>query len=181
MSKRQVFFSFRFTYDAWRAGMIRNMGKVSDDSTFSDNDWEEVKKKSDIEIKRWIDREMNMRSCVVVLVGEHSYNRKWIDYEIKRAWETGKGIVAIRIHGLKNKDCVQAKLGHDPLSDFVINTTINHIEKHSNLLDDEKRLSDVCMTYDPPYQESEDIYHYIENNIADWIEEAIRIRSRYPK
>lgn len=32
--------------------MIRNMGKVSDDSTFSDNDWEEVKKKSDIEIKR---------------------------------------------------------------------------------------------------------------------------------
>lgn len=160
--------------------MIRNMGKVSDDSTFSDNDWEEVKKKSDAEIMRWIDREMNMRSCVVVLVGEHSFNRKWIDYEIRHAWETGKGIVAIRIHGLKNKDRVQAEPGHNPLSDFVIDTTINYIEKRPNLLDDEMRLSDVCKTYDPSYQKSEDIYRYIEDNIADWIEEAIRIRRQYP-
>ena len=42
MAKRQVFFSFRYLYDNWRAGQIRNMGKVSDNSTFSDNDWEEV-------------------------------------------------------------------------------------------------------------------------------------------
>ena len=43
MAKRQVFFSFEYGKDAWRASQVRNMGKVSDSSTFSDNDWEEVK------------------------------------------------------------------------------------------------------------------------------------------
>ena len=47
MAKRQVFFSFEYGKDAWRASQVRNMGKVSDSSTFSDNDWEEVKNKSD--------------------------------------------------------------------------------------------------------------------------------------
>ena len=51
MSKRQVFFSFEFGKDAWRAGQVRNMGKVSNSSTFSDNDWEEVKEKNDEDIK----------------------------------------------------------------------------------------------------------------------------------
>ena len=31
------------------------MGKVSKSSTFSDNDWEEIKYKSDAKIKEWID------------------------------------------------------------------------------------------------------------------------------
>lgn len=43
--KRQVFFSFEYNKDVWRAGQIRNMGKVDNSSTFSDNDWEEVKEK----------------------------------------------------------------------------------------------------------------------------------------
>ena len=43
---RQVFFSFEYNKDNWRASQVRNMGKVSNDSTFSDNDWEEVKYKS---------------------------------------------------------------------------------------------------------------------------------------
>ena len=53
--KRQVFFSFEYNKDAWRASQIRNMGKVDNSSTFSDNDWEEVKEKTDKAIKDWID------------------------------------------------------------------------------------------------------------------------------
>ena len=48
MAKRQVFFSFEYNKDAWRASQVRNMGKVDNSSTFSDNDWEEVKEKTDI-------------------------------------------------------------------------------------------------------------------------------------
>ena len=40
---RQVFFSFHYMRDVWRASMVRNMGKVDKSSTFSDNDWEEVR------------------------------------------------------------------------------------------------------------------------------------------
>ena len=58
MAKRQVFFSFRYVYDCWRASQVRNMGKVSNDSTFSDNDWEEVKEKTSEKIEAWINDEM---------------------------------------------------------------------------------------------------------------------------
>ena len=47
MAKRQVFFSFHYDNDNWRAGQVRNMGKVDSSSTFSDNDWEEVKEKTE--------------------------------------------------------------------------------------------------------------------------------------
>ena len=30
MAKRQVFFSFHYSRDSWRASQVRNMGKVSD-------------------------------------------------------------------------------------------------------------------------------------------------------
>ena len=103
MAKRQVFFSFRFLYDAWRVSQIRNMGKISDDSTFSDNDWETVRSNSPDVIKKWIENQMKMRSCVVVLIGEYTQGRKWINYEIEQAWKAGKGIVGIYIHGLKDE------------------------------------------------------------------------------
>ena len=60
MAKRQVFFSFEYNKDVWRAAQVRNMGKVSDDSTFSDNDWEEVKSKSDADIKKWINHDFRV-------------------------------------------------------------------------------------------------------------------------
>ena len=96
--KRQVFFSFHYSNDNWRASQVRNMGIVSGDSTFSDNDWEEVKLKSDAMIKLWIDSQMAKRSCVVVLIGEKTAGRKWINYEIEKAIELNKGIVGIYIH-----------------------------------------------------------------------------------
>ena len=55
MAKRQVFFSFHFDKDVWRAGQVKNMGVVDNSSTWSSNDWEEVKEKSDTKIKEWID------------------------------------------------------------------------------------------------------------------------------
>ena len=182
MAKRQVFFSFRYIYDAWRASQVRNMGKVSDDSTFSDNDWEEVRYKSDTSIENWIKDQMKMRSCVILLIGEHSSNRKWINYETKHAWEKGKGIVGIYIHGLKDKDGKQADKGDNPLEDFCIDTTFNYIVENEDPADDnEKNLAEVVKTYDPPFLASSNVYNYIKDNIADWIEEAIDIRNSYPK
>ena len=70
MGKRQVFFSFHYNNDNWRAGQVRNMGKVDSSSTFSDNDWEEVKEKTESKIKEWIDEQLNKRSCLVVLIGK---------------------------------------------------------------------------------------------------------------
>ena len=92
---RKVFFSFHYQEDNWRAAQVRNMGILDDTSNIIDNSWEEVKNKNDIDIKRWIDNQMNNCSCIVVLIGKNTANRKWINYEIRRAYELGKGMVGI--------------------------------------------------------------------------------------
>ena len=180
--KRQVFFSFRYTYDAWRAGQIRNMGKVSSDSTFSDNDWESIKEETDSKIEKWIDDQLAMRSCLVLLIGQYTYNRKWIEKEIYKAWKAGKGIVAIHIYGLKDATGQQCNKGKNPLECFCIDKTFNYIVKNSSPADkNEINLAEVVKTYDPPYKTSNYVYEHIEENIEDWIEEAIAIRQKYPK
>lgn len=124
MAKRQVFFSFHYSRDAWRASMVRNMGKVDESSTFSDNDWEEVRYKSDTRIKEWIDNQLAMRSCLVVLVGKETSERKWVKYEIEKAMELHKGIVGIRINKLKDSSGEQDSEGSNPF--YNIFTNDNH-------------------------------------------------------
>lgn len=40
-------------------------------------------------------------------------------------------------------------------------------------------MSSVVKVYNPPYTDSKDVYNYISENLADWIEEAIEIRDNY--
>ena len=165
MAKRQVFFSFHFDKDHWRAGQVRNMGKVSESSTFSDNDWEEVKSKTDAVIKKWIDDQMQMRSCLVVLIGAQTSGRKWITYEIEKAYAIGKGIVGIYVHKLKDKESNQSTKGSNPF--------YNILNKDGN------RLSSFVTAYDPPYSTSTKVYEDIENNIEQLIEDAIAAKGTY--
>lgn len=157
---RQVFFSFEYDKDVWRASQIRNMGAVDDSSTFSDNDWEEVRYKDDISIKKWIDEQMAMRSCVVVLIGKTTSTRKWVKYEIEKAYELGKGIVGIYIHGLKDNKGDQTEKGTSPFYNIFTN--------------DGERLSKYVTCYDSPYKLSKFVYEDIKNNIDDLIENAIK-------
>jgi len=165
MAKRQVFFSFHFDKDNWRAGQVRNMGKVSESSTFSDNDWEEVREESDKDIKKWIDSQMQLRSCIVVLIGTNTSGRKWVKYEIEKAYELGKGIVGIYVHNLKDKNGDQTSKGSNPF--FSIFT------------DDGKRLSNYVTAFDSSYSTSKKVYEDIEDNIEDLIEDAISSKGTY--
>jgi hypothetical protein len=67
------------------------MGVVEGQRLLSSNDWEDVKKGGDKAIKRWIDEQMKNKSCAVVLIGYGTAGRKWINYEIEKAWEDGGG------------------------------------------------------------------------------------------
>jgi len=82
---RQTFFSFRYKKDNWKAGIVRNSYITQDRKAsgfFDSADWEEVKKKNDLEIKKWIDEQLKGTSVTVVLIGEDTYGKKWINYEI---------------------------------------------------------------------------------------------------
>ena len=58
-TKRQIFYSFHFANDVFRVQQIRNIGALEDNKPVSANDWEEVKKKGDAAIEKWIDDNMN--------------------------------------------------------------------------------------------------------------------------
>lgn len=157
--KRQVFFSFEFGKDAWRASQVRNMGKVDGSSTFSDNDWEEVKTKDEKTIKKWIDGQMAMRSCLVVLIGATTSSRKWVKYEIEKAYELQKGIVGIRIDRLKDQNGNPTLEGADPFCQMYTK--------------DGSRLSNYVTIFKSIFRSSEYVYNDIKNNIEDLIESAI--------
>jgi hypothetical protein len=102
MTKRNCFYSFHYIPDNWRAATVRSIGAIEGNSPTSDNNWETVKKGGEAAIKKWIADEMYGKSCIVVLVGSDTANRKWINHEIIKGWDDGKGVVGIYIHGLKD-------------------------------------------------------------------------------
>ena len=140
------------------------MGLVEGDEPVSDNDWETVTRGGDGAIRRWIDGQMYRKSCVIVLMGTRTSGRKWIKYEIEKAWNDGKGLLGICIHNLKDINGDQSRKGANPFYSFTVNG---------------RRLSSIVKAYDPPYKRSKNVYAYIHNNMADWVEEAIEIRRNF--
>lgn len=160
---RKAFYSFHYLPDSWRASQVRNIGVVEGNSPASDNDWETVKKGGDAAIQKWIDGQLNGRSCTIVLIGSDTAKRKWIDYEIETSWNNNKGVLGINVHNLKNSAGTQATKGANPFAHFVVGN-------------DKKSLSSIVKTYDPPFTDSKKAYDHISNNLSEWIEEAIKIR-----
>ena len=164
MVKRRTFFSFHYKPDNWRAAKVRNMGVVEGNAAVSDNDWEAITKGGDAAIKKWIDGQMHEKSCAIVLIGTNTAGRKWIKYEIEKAWNDGKGVMGIHIHNIEDRRGDQSAKGANPFDAFNVN---------------EKKLSSIVKAYDPSYKLSKNVYAHIAENISDWVEEAVRIRGRY--
>jgi len=162
MAKRQIFYSFHFKNDVMRVQLVRNIGALEENKPVSINKWEEIKRGGSLAIKRWIKKNMNGRSCVVVLIGEETAQRKWVKYEIKKAWEDGKGLIGIHIHNLECPRSGKCAKGSNPFEQFS--------------LDDGTRLSSIVKCYNP---KSSNAYNDIKDNIEKWIEEAIEIRNEY--
>lgn len=163
---RRVFFSFHYKPDNWRASQVRQMGAIEGNAAVSDNDWETITKGGDSAIQKWINGQLDGKSCTVVLIGTNTANRKWINYEIKKTWNEKKGLLGIHIHRLKDKDENQSSKGANPFEGFTVGTS-------------KRKLSSVVKTYDPPYMASTDVYSYIRQNLASWVETAISIRDNY--
>jgi hypothetical protein len=101
-----------------------------------------------------------------VLIGETTAGRKWINYEIKIAWNNNKGLLGVHIHRLKDGNSQQSAKGSNPFEGFTVG-------------DGNKPLESIVKVYNPPYTDSKDVYGYIKENLEDWIEKAIAIRNSY--
>lgn len=164
MVKRNCFYSFHYLPDNWRAATVRRIGAIEGNSPTLDNNWEAVKKGGDTAIKKWIADEMSGRSCIVVLVGSNTAGRKWINHEIIKGWDDGKGVVGIHIHGLKDCNGNVSTKGGNPFDYIGYGNT-------------GKKLSAIVKCYNPAGLNSQERYNWIKMHLANAVEEAIKIRN----
>ncbi|MCA9372376.1 TIR domain-containing protein [Candidatus Woesebacteria bacterium] len=163
-TKRQVFYSFHYKPDCWRASTIRSIGAIEGNKPAPDNDWETITSSGDEAIKKWIREQMKYRSCTIVLVGNKTANRKWINHEIVKSWDNGMGVVGIYIHGIKNSQGYIAEKGNNPF-DYIT---------HGK---SKKKISTIVKCYNPAGSNSKERYEWIKKYIASAVEEAIKIRN----
>lgn len=160
---RRTFFSFHYENDVSRANVVRNSWVTKDKEAagFVDSAaFEEVKKKGDAAVKKWIDDQLNGTSVTAVLIGAETCNREYVRYELEQSWKKGNGILGIRVHQIKDLNGKTATIGDDKFGDFF-----------TNLKDNKKYFWERFMTYD---WVSQDGY----NNLGKWIEDAANVAGR---
>lgn len=163
---RRCFYSFHYEPDNWRASTVRNIGSIEGNQPAKDNDWESISHgvNRDEKIQRWIADQMQGRTCTIVLVGQATANRKWINHEIVKSWDAGLGVVGIRIHGLKDRFGQTVGVGGNPF-DYITHSPTK------------KPLSSLVKCYNPAGADSQDKYAWIREHLSNAVEEAIRIRN----
>lgn len=162
---RRAFFSFHYTGDINRIGVVRNSWltkKSKEDAGFWDAaDWEKVQKETDLAIKRWINKQFENTSVTVVLIGAETSERPWVNYEIEKSIERGNGLVGIYIHSINGLGKGISKKGANPLDGHLVKCTDGKYYIASG----------IYKTYD---WNLDDGY----NNLGDWIDEAAKIAGR---
>lgn len=155
---RNVFFSFHYEKDVWRANIVRNSWVTKPDretAGFIDAaDFEEVKKGGDAAIKKWIDGQLSGTTCTVVLIGEETSNREYVIYELEQSWKKGNGIIAIHLCQIKDRSgntCTQGSTSFGPI-----------FKSH---LDSKQYFHERFPSYDWV-----DDHGY--NNLGKWVEDA---------
>ncbi len=124
---RYTFFSF--CYDDvcnFRANVVRNsyVTKYGKDKFIDGSIWEDAKTKSPTKIKELIDNSgIKNTSVTVVLIGDHTADRRWINYEIFKSFEQGNGLLGIHINRIKDKSKHITHKGQNPLDRLALHVS----------------------------------------------------------
>lgn len=160
MASHRVFFSFEYNKDYWRAVQICIFGKARADSMFPDQAWEKVRVNTNEAVKQWIDEQISLCDCVVVLIGATTATRKWVLYEIEKAYELNKGLVGIFVHQINNRVGDRTGKGKNPFE---------YVLAHNG-----KPLSDSVGCYDSPRMSSQAVCDDIGEKLDGLIESAVK-------
>lgn len=106
MAGRRTFFSFHYRRDVWRASNVRNCGKIDPQAAAGWSDaslWEATKAKGNDAVRHAIEAGLKNTSVTAVLIGSETSKRRWVDYEIRRSYERGNGVIGVRIHKIRDQ------------------------------------------------------------------------------
>jgi hypothetical protein len=107
--------------------------------------WEDIKREGDESIQKWIDDGLSGSGVTVVLIGEDTWDRKWVKYEIEESERLGKGVLGVRIHNIRDLEGNSGVRGPNPF-----------------------QYADATQAYKVYDWVNDDGY----NNFSDWAEQA---------
>jgi hypothetical protein len=116
---RSIFFSFHYKdVSSFRANVVRNSWLTMRDRSakFIDKSmWEEAERKGGDALKKLIADGLNGTSVTVVLVGNETYGRRWVRYEILKSFVENKGIFPVHINRIRSTNEGITARGANPL------------------------------------------------------------------
>jgi hypothetical protein len=117
MAKR-VYFAFHYQdVIDFRANVVRGhnyVGGVETAGYYDHSIWEDAKKTDPLALKRLINSELQNSSVTAVLIGTHTWSRRWVRYEIMKSLERGNRVIGIHINAIKGKDQMVKGIGPNP-------------------------------------------------------------------
>src|SRR5690348_13895381 len=121
MAKR-VYFAFHYQdVIDFRANVVRKhnfAGGVEAAGYYDCSVWEEAKNTSPSALKRLINAELEYTSVTAVLIGSHTWARRWVRYEIMKSIERGNFVLGVHINAIKGKDQMCKALGPSPFDNL---------------------------------------------------------------
>lgn len=103
-----IFYSFHYSHDYDRIRRVLDayhiQGGYSCTPFISDEEIERMKQEGLDSIHRWIETEIAKADAVVVLIGEHSFGRYFIEYEIQTAYALNKPLMGVFINEIPDKN-----------------------------------------------------------------------------
>lgn len=115
---RYTFFSFSYEdVKNFKVNVVRNSCLLNNNAeTFIDGSiWEKEKSKGATVIKNLIESGLKKTSVTSVLIGDDTFDRRWVKYEIVKSFERGNGILGIHINRIRGKHQCISRRGLNPL------------------------------------------------------------------
>ena len=194
---KTVYFSFHYERDILRVQQVKQHYVTKENYTeagYFDGSLEEKAKKDGIDVvKKMIDKGMIGSSVLCVLIGQETYTRGWVDYEILRAVEKGMGVFGIRIHKLKCPNGGVDSMGSNPFSFLgygTKNEKLNPMVKYDTGWKDAPMLGTIDVsaaaylagTNKPILDSLFAVYDWVNddgyNNFGKWVDKAAKQANR---
>jgi len=154
---RHVFYALHYEADRSRIAGLLQSHALEANPELSQADWAKLRRGGEFATRRWIEEQLKGRSCTVVLIGTHTAARPLVHYAIQRSRQLHLGLLGIYVHGLNDNRGLPSQKGEN---------AFEHPEC------DLGSMSGKIPVYDPPGTDSQMIYRYIVDNMAQWADEA---------
>ena len=194
---RTVFFSFHYQRDIMRVQTVKNhhitKGSYTTAGFFDGSLEEKAKKDGDAAVKKMIDNGMVGSSVLCVLIGQETYTRRWVDYEILKAVENGMGVFGIRIHQIKHPQNGVDSAGQSPFLYLGYGTTGENLQPMIQYKDGWKNAPNLSVisrkaapylpvSGGPILKDIFSVYDWVDgdgyNNFENWVEKAAKQAGR---